>query len=258
MFSGRVERVDYTNIFARRLAPSRQLLVYEMKLDSKQDVAMILPLPVPPGSVDGAVRFHSLQDAPRLFEALDALFPSGLPEGLRVRSRGRSSNALAPPLEVHKVGAFEASFVPSLADFGRLDPRFRIPEGTIEKVPAYADWGFAVFRLAATRGLAAVHPMAFDFPTREPAKLFFPTVHVHDGHLPERARFSHRLYAQGVVDDEDWHALDQPLGGTLSGSRREKPVYAQIFDLSAGASRRPLQGILANTDTWALLRAQDT
>jgi hypothetical protein len=251
MFSGRIERVDYTHIFARRLAPGRQLLVYEMKLDSQQDVAMILPLPVPPGSGDGAVRFHSLKDAPHLFVALGALFP--LP--VQARSRSRSSNAPAAPLEVHKVGAFEASFVPSLADFDRLDPRFRIPEGTIDKVPAYRDWGFAVFRLAATAGLAAVHPMAFDFPTREPSKLFFPTVHVHDGHLPEHARFSHLLYAQDVVENMDWYAFEQPLGRALRGSRREKPVYAQIFDLSAGVSRRPLHGLLPNTDTWAELRA---
>ena len=26
-----------------------------------------------------------------------------------------------------------------------------------------------------------VHPMAFEFPTRSPDEIFFPTAHIHDG-----------------------------------------------------------------------------
>jgi hypothetical protein len=38
--------------------------------------------------------------------------------------------------------------------------------------------------------------MAFTFPSRRPRALFYPTLHVHDGHVPERASFDHSLYCQ--------------------------------------------------------------
>lgn len=244
-FSGRVERVDSTNIFARMIAPARQLLVYEMKLEAKQDVAMILPIPVSPGSGEDEVRFRSLEQYPEVFEELDGLFRPSLVE----RSMAAQAASI-PLLAVHKVGAFDASFVPSLADFHRLDQRFRIPEGTIESVPTYRDWGFAVFRLAATRRLSSVHPMAFDFPTREGGQLFFPTVHVHDGWLFERALFAHQLYAQGLSDVPKWQHSSLPLGDVLARRKAEG-----LFDLEAGASRLSMRGEHPNVDLWAAVRA---
>ncbi len=89
---------------------------------------------------------------------------------------------------------YVASFVPSVADFVRLDPRFRLPEVLFDAVPHYADYGFAVFQLAP--GKVTVHPMALRFPTRDPDRLFFPTVHVHDGRFHAKAKFDHALYFQ--------------------------------------------------------------
>lgn len=37
----------------------------------------------------------------------------------------------------------------------------------------------------------------FEFPTRHPDRLFFPTLHIHDGAVKPFARFAHTLYAQG-------------------------------------------------------------
>ncbi len=76
----------------------------------------------------------------------------------------------------------------------RLDPRFRLPEVLFDAVPAYADHGFAVFQLEP--GNVTVHPMAMNFLTREPQRLFFPTVHVHDGTFHPTAKFDHTLYYQ--------------------------------------------------------------
>jgi hypothetical protein len=39
--------------------------------------------------------------------------------------------------------------------------------------------------------------MAFEFVTRQPDTLFFPTLHVHDGLVHESAKFDHYLYYQG-------------------------------------------------------------
>ncbi len=90
---------------------------------------MVLPIPVTPGSGEQAVRFINFEDYPDFFGDLDALFPRDHARPAAALSLG---DALCEPeqvLEVHEVGAFEASFVPTVADFVRLDPRFRLPEG---------------------------------------------------------------------------------------------------------------------------------
>jgi len=227
-FSSSVERVAGTQIFARPLG-ERQILVYSMNIQAQEDVAMILPLPVPPGSSEDALQFINLQDYPELFGHLGRGFTD--PQV----ARGGVSRGLVPQparlLEVHQVGQFEASYVPTVADFGRLDPRFRLPTAVFDTLPQYRDWGFAVFKLrlsqdfphpppfappkqswldrlrgkvpaapSAEKPRAAVpheiHPMAFSFPRRHSAELFFPTVHVHDGKVHAEAEFDHTLYCQ--------------------------------------------------------------
>jgi hypothetical protein len=43
------------------------------------------------------------------------------------------------------------------------------------------DFGFAAFQLEP--GRQQIHPMGFRFRTRDPSRLLFPTVHVHDGRV---------------------------------------------------------------------------
>jgi hypothetical protein len=241
-FSGKIERVDATNIFARMIEPGQQLLVYEMQLSAKHDVAMILPIPVVPGSGEDAVRFHSFKRYPELFRDLD--LPWKLPEPRSKDSR----SPRAALLKVHTVGAFVASFIPSLADFARVDPRFRIPPGTLDVMPEYQDWGFAVFQLSATNGPEQVHPMAFQFPTRDPGRLFFPTIHIHDGALPERAHFAHQLYAQGLATRPSWQHHEAKLRESLRSSFLS-PVN-RLFDLDRGHSKRAIFGDHPNRDVW--------
>ena len=66
VFSGSVERVADTRIFARHRA-GRQVLVYEMTYAASSDLAMVLPLPVPQPAADDAVRFIALDGYPRFF-----------------------------------------------------------------------------------------------------------------------------------------------------------------------------------------------
>ena len=106
------------------------------------------------------------------------------------------------------MGDFEASYVPTLNDWDRLDERFRIPASLFDAIPAYRDFGFAVFKLRASHrkpwfgflGLnyvtQTIHPMAFDFPRANRDRIFFPTVHVHDGKVHPMATFDHTLYCQ--------------------------------------------------------------
>jgi hypothetical protein len=110
---------------------------------------------------------------------------------------------------VVEVGKFVASFVPAVKDFARLDKQFRLPDGVWEKLPQYKDFGFAVFKLKKPeKGGQKVHPMAFEFPREDKKVLFFPTVHIHDGQVHDKAGFDHTLYCQKREGDRtslpDW------------------------------------------------------
>lgn len=210
-FSGQVRAVSRTKIFARLVSRTDQVLAYGMRLETPEDVAMILPLPVVPGSGEDAVSFIDLSAYPTLFQDLASGFPRP-----RKKSYALSAGAIEPKpaLKVQQVGSFEASFVPTIADFERLDKRFRLPDGTWEKIPAYRDYGFAVFKLR--KGKLKVHPMAFRFPSRlaAEARLFFPTVHIHDGLIHSKETFDHQLFAQawpgaGLSSREGWRESEK-------------------------------------------------
>jgi hypothetical protein len=190
-FSRSVNLVANTNIFARAAEGNRQYLVYSMKYEADEELAMILPLPTPTNSAEDAVQFIDLSGYPRFFDDLKLGFPVSRggfqPQSVR--------QGLAPAsLKVHDVGSFEASFVPRQNDFARLDPRFTLPNDAWNALPQYKDWGFAVFKLKP--GAKTVHPMALNFPRRDPKQLFFPTVHIHDGEAHPKAEFDHALYCQ--------------------------------------------------------------
>jgi hypothetical protein len=194
-FSGKVEFVGATKIFVRAVDALHQALVYEMKVAAAAPVAMVLPIPVPKASRDDAVRFVDLSAYDDFFRDVERAFPP--PPASGPIAGAVPFGAPRQMLQVHQVGKFEASFVPTIADFTRLDPRFRMPAAVFDRLPAYRDFGFAVFQLRDVRTTPdRVHPMAFVFPRRDPSLLFFPTVHVHDGVVHEMAHFDHSLYMQ--------------------------------------------------------------
>jgi hypothetical protein len=204
-FSPRVDAVSSTNIFARSSVDGRQFLVYAMTLSSKEDVAMILPLPVPANSPEDALKWISLKEYPDFFRDLHR----GFPPSPAAPPPGTKSDVPKPrALAVVEVGDFEASFVPSEKDFERLDERFRLPSTP----PAAKGFGFAVFKLK--KGSRKIHPMAFEFPRANPARLFFPTLHIHDGKVHETADFDHALFAQNRegerLEIQDWQESPEP------------------------------------------------
>jgi hypothetical protein len=192
----------------------------------------------------GALSFINLEGYPRFFTDLQAGFPA--PQS---RGRGLSKSAPAPaqaPLAVQQVGSFEASFVPTVGDFSRLDPRFRLAAGTWDKLPAYRSYGFAVFKLK--KGAQRIHPMAFEFPMATPKRVFFPTVHIHDGAVHERARFDHSLYCQPGSHLRlmmGWRESPQPAQAFV-----QLKDAAGLVDGAAHCYLRELRGELRNEDTW--------
>lgn len=242
-FSRAVESVTNTNIFARASDKGRQFLVYSMTLQAAEDLAMVLPLPTPPESDEKAVRFINLEEYPNFFGDLAKGFPLPKPPG-RGAPNSLSLEGARPKLEVVSVGAFEASFVPQVADFTRLDERFRLPEGTWQQLPQYRKYGFAVFKLKA--GQKKVHPMAFEFPRTNPRQIFFPTVHIHDGQVHDRADFDHTLYGQfsvGLTGRFVWTESPQPAASFV-----EVRKAAGIVDGEAHVYKRRIVGKEKNTD----------
>ncbi len=151
-------------------------------------------------------------------------------------------------LPVISMGNFDASFVPTVNDFGKLDPRFRLPHGTWDKLPQYRNYGFTVFKLKS--GVHTVHPMAFSFPSADSKKLFFPTVHIHDGLVHAKADFDHMLYCQRLPHDtfssaqRGWQ--ESPL---LAGSHIDSNRSKGLIHLDAHIYRTSMYGNLPNSDT---------
>jgi hypothetical protein len=241
-FSRNVDKVADTNIFARASREGRQFLIYAMTLSAKEDLAMILPIPTPKAVKEDAVRFINLEKYEKFFEDLRAGFPQ--PKSLgRKDAKGEADNSLT--LKVVEVGSFEASFVPTVKDFARLDERFRLPANVWDNLPQYKNYGFAVFKLK--KGAKRIHPMAFEFPRADDKHLFFPTVHIHDGKVHDRANFDHALYCQPSGEDltrTNWEESFQPAGLFM----KVKQAQGLLVD-DQHVYRLQLRGKLKNQDT---------
>ena len=251
------EAVTNTQIFARLTAPDRQVLAYSMTVTARESLAMILPIPVPPHSDEGAVTFINLEGYADFFDDLSRGFPAPQPRGMPIALGMPERSAT---LKVHDVGAFEASFVPTVDDFSRLDPRFTLDTAVWDRLPLYRDYGFAVFKLKGfaasgwglsrllSRGGAVaktIHPMAFSFPTRRPGALFFPTVHIHDGSVHRTAHFDHTLYGQADGQQADWRVSSGPARGFVDAGRTKG-----LVDGGRPCLRRKMVGTLPNRDVW--------
>jgi hypothetical protein len=243
MFSGPVKTVSATNIFARMGGDGRQFIVYSMTVNMAKPVAMVLALPVKKGSDENAVRFIDLEKYHNFFSDLDAGFPR--PAVAAMQGDSVPSARSVHTLEVVQVGSFEASFVPTVKDFNRLDTRFQLPAELFAKMPEYGHFGFAVFKLKP--GAQTVHPMAFVFPSARQG-LFFPTVHVHDGKVHDRAKFDHALYCQpaeaAALKLADWEESEKHASRFMDLKKA-----AGIIAPDEHCYKRELRGMLANKDT---------
>ncbi len=121
-----------------------------------------------------------------------------------------------------------------------------------DAVPLYHDYGFAVFQLDASQSRGAtqvIQPMAMRFPTRAPDRLFFPTVHVHDGSFAPKARFDHALYYQ-TPRAEGVEPQPYGLGGDEISWMNPTRDYEGRVATTQPVVRRKLRGRRPNQDTW--------
>lgn len=248
-FSRPVQSVSATSIFARPIAGGRQALAYAMAYQATEDLALILPIAVPPGAGEGAVEWIDLSACGDLFDRLDRAFPRA------EVSRGAppAPQAGAPAtLRVARVGSFEASFAPTGAELARLDPRFRLPQDVIDRLPVEGDRGFVVAQLRADA--TAMHPLAFTFPRADPAAVFFPTIHVHDGEVHATAEFDHTLVLQAAglpaVASAD---EDGPLERLAGAVRRLVGQGGSLGDGPWERATRPASDVLDPATTGGLV-----
>ena len=233
-----------TNIFARAGKDARQFLVYSMVIKADEECALILPIPTPKASKEDAVKFIALDKYEDFFDELRKAWPEPKPG----RGPGNSKDG-GDKLKVVEVGSFIASFVPTQKDFERVDDKFKMPSAVWDKLPQYKEYGFAVFQLK--KGEKKVHPMAFDFPRAEAVakKLYFPTVHVHDGKVEERGDFDHTLYLQASNGENilEWEESPQPA--ELFMTKLEKEGKG-IMDPKDHVYRKTIKGKQKNEDIW--------
>jgi hypothetical protein len=244
MFSGDVNEVGKTKIFGRITAEEKkasQYLVYSMNVDTSAEVAMILPLPV--ARPCDSIEFIDLSKHAEFFSDLEGLFPR-----MRGFSKGFESDHFSDSLSVQRVGNFDASFVPTLADMSRLDKRFNLPKDVWDGLPQYADYAFAVFKLSA--GESEFHPMALKFPTKFRDQVYFPTVHVHHGQIEEVERYDHTLYCQGHGDNF-WTS-----GGAPEAGHKLLKLPAGIVLKGVIVKKLDVGGFRTNTDTYATKQGQ--
>lgn len=92
-------------------------------------------------------------------------------------------------------------------------------------------------------------PVDFVSSTRHADKLFFPTVHIHDGEVHEKEEFDHALYCQ--VERTGLFALtrwDESPGVAASFS---KPAKSQgLLDKDKHVYRRRMSGMIENEDVF--------
>jgi hypothetical protein len=250
-FSQPVISVSGTNIFARPDADGRQLLVYSMTINARNDLAMILPLPVKTPAGKNDVKFIDLKEYPEFFADMEVGFQPPPPRATRGLATD-SAAAASEKLEVVQVGNFEASFVPTQKDFSRLDERFRLRPDAWKELPQYESYGFAVFKLKS--GEMKVHPMAFSFPRQKTKALFFPTIHIHDGKVHAKAHFDHALFCQPTQEERPaTQAWKESRGHPTSFMRVNKTKGIVVPDQHC--YKKEMRGMLANKDTFLVVKA---
>lgn len=130
IFSGSVNFVRSTRIFAR-IENLRQAIIYDMHLPNPSDLAMVLPVPINQKTGENAMEFVDLSGYPYLFTDLESCFQQKIARA--------TAYSIDTPLTVQQVGVFEASYVPSGNDFGRLDKRFRLNRDLLNQLPTVRD-----------------------------------------------------------------------------------------------------------------------
>lgn len=247
IFTEDINTVHDTRIFARQDG-NKQSIVYDMYLDSNNDTAMVLPIPIPLiNRYDpDAVEFIDLSNCSNFFDDIEELFPK------RVSASSITTDFMDGGdkiIEVKSIGAYEASYVPSAMDFKRLDPRFRLKDRFFKQASEYLNYSFVVFKLKPCK--SKVHPIAFWFPKENDGKLFYPTKHMHNGVIKDNEYFSHILYGQASnVSSNVEYASSSDSTFVLSLLSKISELSLGIVSRDETLFKKDVYGEHNNSDMW--------
>src|ERR1041385_1098731 len=104
-FTGPVKDVSATKIFAREGDGLSQFIVYEMRVNAEEPVAMVLPLPIDQSKRDKALRFIDLSSYGQFFDQLNLGFVKPVEREFQYGMGGIPMDAIP----VQRIGAFDAS-----------------------------------------------------------------------------------------------------------------------------------------------------
>lgn len=180
-----VDSVSTTRIYiSADHANRRQLTIYSNVVASPEENVMVLPVPNP-----DSVELLDFSHYPDFFTDLKACF-------IERTQRSYTNNTFlvsksTNSLPVFRIGSYDASIVPSIADFPRLQipmDRTLIP---FLKSKYNAEFGFIICRLAP--GKKEYHPFAYTHDQHSSYRLFIPTMHYHPGDY--NADWDHLIYS---------------------------------------------------------------
>lgn len=208
IFTGEVEEVASTRIFAALVGPKQQMTIYSNEVNladavapvarilpknmfrqsaSISPVAMILPIPLPKDPATGKkrspdeIKMLDVSSVKDIFECLDAVFPKRQSESLDYDGDMSFGVKSANSLEVHRCGSYRYSVVPDIQSLGLLDRQvFNVNVDTVKPLleTTYKDQ-FA-YLVCIIDESAAYSPIAYVHPSNG-RLLFVPTLHEH-GH----------------------------------------------------------------------------
>jgi hypothetical protein len=184
-----VDKVANTKIYVSPDKENkRQLTVYSNEVATKEENAMILPVPNPE-----TIELLDLSNYPKFFEDCEACF-TRVPT-LSLRSF-QPMNAYASLLPVFQVGSYLASIVPSLYDFSRVNRDvFDYGDDLIRVLEKNYKEGFGFILCVLKKGSHTYHPFAYTHDIQTPNRLFIPTRHYHPGESNSTADWDHIIYS---------------------------------------------------------------
>ncbi|HIA03134.1 MAG TPA: hypothetical protein EYN66_14715 [Myxococcales bacterium] len=238
IFSQPVEAVADINIFAR-MNGTRQILVIALRMTSSIDTSLVVPLPIAMNAGDSPVKFIDFSENTAYFAALRR----GFTNAAGTRERRSGDEAGAPTMRYMSSGPYAEHFISDISDFESLDLSAQFPPELSGTFSPYLKYGFAVFQLRAGRNVR-VKPMALEFETRHPDKLYFPTYEFSDGITRSSYRFDTVLFCQHA-ERAGW---DETRG--TANSYMQMDELQGILSPERLVQRFALNGDLPNEDSY--------
>lgn len=229
--------VAYTNTDKDHIMPA-QLIIYSANVDSLTNSnAFILPV-YNPGNITENIIPLDFSKIPDFFIDLERIFDRWFPKktlrmGQAFTNSYDSNNDSF--LEVHRVGDYKFSIMPSKMDFNRID-RSQLNINPLAKVAIDVhsqDYSFIVYQFFQ-KGKIDVSPFGYLCPPAGNNTMLIPTIHghPHDSLLDLGSGYTPNLYVSYKSDFEEQADFDHDIYGLIKSSQPNNIINKQdIIDL---------------------------